>query len=63
MPASDATGMQEHTGVGLSKISGIEIDSWLDAESVEIGLKPLCGLGTPDVVKVLQEIPIGVQSA
>ena len=51
------------TLVRQSKISRVEINSGLDAESVEIGFKPLVGPGTPYVVKVLQELPIGVQSA
>jgi hypothetical protein len=48
------------TLVRQSKISRVEINSGLDAESVEIGFKPLVGPGTPYVVKVLQELPIGV---
>ena len=48
---------------GQSKISRVEINSRIDTELVEIGFKPLVGPGTPHVVDVLQEIPIGVQSA
>ena len=46
-----------------SKIFGIEIHGRLDAESMEISFNPLVGPGAPHVAKVLQEIPIGVQSA
>jgi hypothetical protein len=50
------------TLVRQSKISRVEIDSRLNAESVKIGFEPLVGPGAPHVAKVLQEIPIGVQS-
>ena len=65
--ASDNIIRQRRAAAGArirqSKISKVEINSRLDAELVEIGFKPLVGPGTPYVVKVLQEIPIGVQSA
>ena len=43
-----------------SKIFGVEIYSRFDTESIEIGLQPLVGACATHVVKMLEEIPIGV---
>jgi hypothetical protein len=43
-----------------SKIFGVEIHSRFDTKSVEIGLEPLVGPRAAHVVKMLEEIPIGV---
>jgi hypothetical protein len=44
-----------------SKIFGVEIHSRFVAESIEIALQPLVGPLATHVVKVSQEIPVGVQ--